>query len=293
MQVDLRSQHEATYNQGSDNACGPFAVCNALDCIYERATDKPTRFDPYTLWNWVRFHRGMGGINTGSTFDSLEKATRLNGVQVGTEVVKGFELVRTQVADSSYAELKHLLRMGVPIVWEMKVTPDVYALADKRDWRTHNISTDTSQSTGQHYVCIVGFDDSCQRWLVENSWSSDWGSGGWFGVPYASFQSLTESLQHFNVLPVNPLPIEGYKVPAFLTTAQRAAFTDRAKDQLLKLLMDAFMVDGPQGLIDKATAWGVSDRHIETLAGWDAGTIRGFKSENPGLKWDGFVWDQV
>lgn len=291
--IDLRSQHEVTYNQGATSACGPFATCAALDCIYERATGQTARFDPYYLWEWVRFHRGMGGINTGSTFDSLEKATRLNGMKLDGEVVKGFELVRTQVADSSYAELKHLLSMGVPIIWEMKVTPDVYALSDKRDWRTHNISTDTSASSGQHYVCIVGFDDAVGRWLVENSWSSDWASGGWFGVPYSSFQSLTESIQHFNQLPINPKPVEGYKVPAYLTTAQRAAFTDRAKDQLLKLLMDAFTTDGAQGLIDKATVWGVSDRHIETLAGWNAGTIRDFKDEHKTLNWSGFVWDQL
>jgi hypothetical protein len=235
----------------------------------------------------------MAGTNTGSDFTSLEKATRLNGVKLGEQVITGFELVRTQVSDARYAELKHLLAMGVPIIWEMKVTPDLYALAGQRDWRKHAISTDTSQATGQHYVCIVGYDDDAGRWLVENSWGAGWGDGGFFGVPYTSFQSLTESLQHFNVLPINPKPTEGYKVPAYLTTAQRAAFTDRAKDQLLKLLMDAFTEGGAQGLIDAATAWGVSDRHIETLAGWNAGTIRDFKDDNPGLNWGGFVWDQL
>lgn len=291
--VDLRSQYEKTYNQGSDNACGPFAVSSALDCIYEHAMDSPARFDPYHLWEWVRFHRGMAGTNTGSTFDSLEKATRLNGMKLATDVLTGFELVRTQVADASYSELKHLLRMGVPVVWEMKVTPDVYALSGQRDWRTHQIGRDTSQAVGQHYVCIVGYDDAAQRWLVENSWGSDWADGGFFGVPYASFQSLTESLQHFNQLPINPKKTEGYTVPAFMTTAERAAFTERAKPQILKLLMDAFATDGPQALINRAIEWGVSDKHIEVLAGWERGTIRAFKDEHKSLNWDGFVWDQL
>ena len=290
--IDLRSQHDKTYSQGLANACGPFAVCAALDCIYERALDRPTRFDPYYLWDWVRFHRGMGGTNTGSTFDALEKATRLNGMRLGTETLKGFQLVRTQVSDASYKELKHLLSMGVPIIWEMKVTPDVYALADKRDWRTHQIGTDTSQSVGQHYVCIVGFDDDCQRWLVENSWSSDWAAGGFFGVPYASFQSLTESLQHFNVLPINPKKVEGYTVPAYMLTSEKAAFVDRSKDALLAHLMASFG-DGVQSLIDECIRWGVSDKHLETMSGWERGAVRGFRADNPGLRWDGFIWDQL
>lgn len=290
--IDLRSKHEKTYDQGPNNACGPFACCAALDCIYERATGQTTRFDPYYLWDWVRFHRGMAGTNTGSDFASLEKATRLNGVQLGTEVVKGLQLIRTYVSDSSYKELKHLLSMGVPIVWEMKVTPDMQALADKRDWRTHQIGTDTSASSGQHYVCIVGFDDSAQRWLVENSWGSNWGDGGFFGVPYASFQSLTESIQHFNQTPIQPKKTEGYSMPAYMLTSEKAAFVDRSKDALMAHLMASFN-DGVQSLIDECIKWGVSDKHLETIAGWERGAVRGFRADNPGLRWDGFVWDQL
>jgi len=289
--VDLRSQHNETYSQGPDNACGPFAACAALDCMYERTLDKPIRFDPYYLWNWVRFHSGMGGTNTGSTFETLEKATRLNGVKAD-EVITGLRLIRTRVSDKSYAELKHLLSMGIPVIWLMKVTPDVYALGDKRDWRKHDISADTSTTHGMHFVCIVGYDDKAGRWLVENSWGSEWADGGFFGVPYASFQSLTEGLMHFNELPINPKKTEGYTVPAFMLTADKAAFTDRSKDALLKHLMDAFS-NSVQSLIDECVKWGVSDKHLETMAGWERGAVRGFLADNPGFRWDGFVWDQL
>jgi hypothetical protein len=259
--------------------------------MYERTLDKPIRFDPYYLWDWVRFHAGLGGTNTGSTFETLERATRLNGVKAD-EVITGLRLVRTRVSDKSYSELKHLLSMGVPVIWLMKVTPDVYALGDKRDWRKHEISTDTSQSSGMHFVCIVGYDDKAQRWLVENSWGAEWADGGFFGVPYASFQSLTEGLMHFNELPINPKKTEGYTVPAYMLTADKAAFTDRSKDALLKHLMTAFS-GGVQALIDECVKWGVSDKHLETMAGWERGAVRAFKTDNPGLKWDGFVWDQL
>lgn len=289
--VDLRSGYEQVYNQGQDPACGPFAICNALDCLYERATGKATRFDPYHLWDWSRWHMGLSGVSTGSTFDSLERATRLNGMKLGGEVVMGFRLIRTRISGRSYSELKHLLAMGMPVVMEIKVTPDVDNLSGP--WRTHQIGTDTSVTRGQHYVSIVGYDDDAGRFLAENSWgSSGWGDGGFFGIPYERMPLLTESLQHFNLAPVEPKKVEGYSVPAFMLTADKAAFVDRSKDALLQHLMAAFS-GGTQSLIDECIKWGVSDKHLETLAGWERGAVRAFKSDNPGLKWDGFTWDQL
>jgi len=288
--VDLRSNMEQVYNQGADPACGPFAVANALDCVWERATGKQTRFDPYHLWDWSRWHRGLAGVSTGSTFDSLERATRLNGMKLGNDVLMGFRLIRTRVNDRSYTEVKHLLAMGMPVVMEIKVTPDVDNLSGP--WRTHQIGTDTSVTRGQHYVSIVGYDDDAGRFLVENSWGPGWGDGGFFGIPYERMPLLTESLQHFNQTPIEPKKMEGYTVPAFMLTADKAAFVDRSKDALLNHLMTAFS-GGTQSLIDECIKWGVSDKHLETLAGWERGAVRGFKADNPGLKWDGFTWDQL
>jgi hypothetical protein len=236
---------------------------------------------------------GFAGVTIGSTFASLEAATRLNGMKLGDDVLTGFQLVRTSVSDTSYKELKHLLAMGCPVILELKLTPDIDRLSDKKNWRTHSISTDTSSSRGQHYVVIVGFDDTAQRWLAENSWGPDWGDGGFFGIPYQSLQSLTESLQHFNVLPINYVPVEGYMTQAALMTVEKTAFFERSKAQLTKTLMDAYGSGGAQDMIDACVRWGVSDKHLEELAGWQRGTVRQFKQDNPAFKWDGFVWDQL
>jgi hypothetical protein len=290
--VDLRSNYEQVYHQGQDPSCGPFAVANALDCIWERATGRQTRFDPYHLWDWSRWHRGLAGVSTGSTFDSLERATRLNGMKLGNEVLMGFQLVRTNVSDRSYAEVKRLLCFGVPVVMEIKVTPDVDNLTGP--WRTHQISTDTSVTRGQHYVSIVGYDDDAGRFLAENSWGAGWGDDGFFGIPYDRMPMLTESLQHFNQAPIHPKPVEGYTVTVpILLTADRAAFTDRAAPALLRHLMDAFGTGGAQALIAECKAWGVSDKHLEALAGWPRGSVRAFQADNPGLDWTGFVFDQL
>jgi C1A family cysteine protease len=38
---------------------------------------------------------------------------------------------------------------------------------------------------GGHAVMAVGYDDSTQRFIVRNSWSSAWGMNGYFTMPYA------------------------------------------------------------------------------------------------------------
>jgi C1A family cysteine protease len=43
----------------------------------------------------------------------------------------------------------------------------------------------TETEVGGHAVMAVGYSDSVQRFLVRNSWGSEWGVGGYFTIPYA------------------------------------------------------------------------------------------------------------
>ncbi|MDA8142087.1 MAG: C1 family peptidase [Desulfobacteraceae bacterium] len=38
---------------------------------------------------------------------------------------------------------------------------------------------------GGHAVLGVGYDDTTKRFLVRNSWGTDWGKKGYFTMPYA------------------------------------------------------------------------------------------------------------
>jgi C1A family cysteine protease len=38
---------------------------------------------------------------------------------------------------------------------------------------------------GGHCVLVVGYDDSTQRFMCMNSWSTKWGQKGFFTIPYA------------------------------------------------------------------------------------------------------------
>jgi len=41
------------------------------------------------------------------------------------------------------------------------------------------------KNVGGHSVLAVGYDDATERFLVRNSWGSDWGQKGHFTIPYA------------------------------------------------------------------------------------------------------------
>jgi C1A family cysteine protease len=42
----------------------------------------------------------------------------------------------------------------------------------------------TGASAGGHCVCIIGYDDAQGCWIAKNSWSTNWGDGGFFRIAY-------------------------------------------------------------------------------------------------------------
>ena len=42
----------------------------------------------------------------------------------------------------------------------------------------------TGGSTGKHAVCVVGYDDVDECWLVKNSWGDDRGESGYIRIKY-------------------------------------------------------------------------------------------------------------
>lgn len=292
--VDLRPDYDKVYNQGQDNSCVPHGITNALDCLFERATGQPHRFDQQYLWEWARAYQGMPTANVGVSFEGAEQALRHKGAKLkdSETPITGFTLVRSYNSDKTFAELKERLRRGIPTLWALRAGSGFDNRNNGKPWREHTWGQQTAwQYT--HMTCIVGFDDAAGRYLVENSWGADWGDGGYFGVPYDQFAALSDEWWHLDFCPVPFVPVDGYEMttPAMLT-AEKAKALDRANPALKEHLMGT-LSNGVPALIAECVKWGVSDKHLEAMAGWPRGAVRGFKADNPGLVWDGFVWDQL
>lgn len=80
-------------------------------------------------------------------------------------------------------DMKNCLASGFPFVFGMEVyesfiTNEVAktGIVPLPEWNESFL--------GGHAVCAVGYDEFTQRFLVRNSWGSDWGQEGYFTIPY-------------------------------------------------------------------------------------------------------------
>jgi C1A family cysteine protease len=87
-------------------------------------------------------------------------------------------------------QIKSSLAQGTPVLLTIQVHSGFEKLSGP--WKQHAwdwITSEKNPSKGYHAVLIVGYDDTAQRLLVENSWGPHWADGGFFGIPYDMIDS--------------------------------------------------------------------------------------------------------
>ncbi len=76
--------------------------------------------------------------------------------------------------------------MGPVVVW-YKIFEDF------RSYRSGVYSHTTGKYTGSnHFVLVVGWDDSAGAFIVKNSWGSSWGESGYFRIDYSELSGDTQ-----------------------------------------------------------------------------------------------------
>lgn len=81
-------------------------------------------------------------------------------------------------------ELKSCLASGYPFVFGFTVYESFESDAVAANGVVP-MPAKHEKSLGGHAVLCVGYDDSTQRFLVQNSWGTSWGDKGFFTIPYA------------------------------------------------------------------------------------------------------------
>jgi hypothetical protein len=76
---------------------------------------------------------------------------------------------------------------------------------------TSGVYQKTSGSTlaGYHCICVVGYDDNQQCWIVKNSWGPNWGDHGFCKIKYGQSDLLIDSSWAFYSVAVNVTPVKG------------------------------------------------------------------------------------
>lgn len=80
-------------------------------------------------------------------------------------------------------EMRNCLAEGFPFVFGFTVYEAFESAAVARSG-VLNMPGPKEKVVGGHAVMGVGYDDGARRFIIRNSWASDWGQKGYFTMPY-------------------------------------------------------------------------------------------------------------
>lgn len=309
--ADLVPYKDEVEDQIYTNSCGPHAYCNAIETVYRNA-GQHLRFSRAHMWQWVRTYNNTFGLNKGADFNAVKKTLEINGVclestypwekrDYGTAPIKGdyygFKLVRTEYGFDLISNIKRLICLGLPVIMLFRVTKDFISSNFKGDWRTHSLPPTVAEVTSLHYMCIVGYDDVANRFLLENSYGKTFGDGGFIGIEYNNFMKYLEEISHIDDYPIFPTMHEGYSpTKPYMTSGVLTGWYERAKPYLMTELQKATVGkegnDALESAINKAKEMGLSSTMVENMFGWPSGTFLKYVKENKPLAAKDFIFDQ-
>jgi C1A family cysteine protease len=91
-----------------------------------------------------------------------------------------------------------------PVVGGMAVYNDFFSY-------TNGVYVKTSGASlaGYHCICVVGYDENQQCWIIKNSWGKGWGEGGFGKIKYGQADLLIDSDWQFYSLDPDVQPKKG------------------------------------------------------------------------------------
>ena len=98
------------------------------------------------------------------------------------------------------AELKRCLANGFPFICGIPVCTS-FMSASVASSGVIPYPSDSDSVEGGHAVCIVGYDDSKQCFILRNSWGTDWGMQGYAWIPYSYINDLADDEYTFRRQP--------------------------------------------------------------------------------------------
>jgi C1A family cysteine protease len=200
--VDLRTGCPPVYNQGPLGSCTANAIAGAVQFEQmkrKRGADVPARL--FIYYN-ERSMIGMTGFDTGAPNRDGIKSVAKQGVC--DELAWSYDITKfaEQPPQSCYAaalrhrvseyqrlaqnleQLRGCLAEGHPFVFGFLIFETFERQAVITTGHA-SMPAATESPRGGHAVLCVGYDDINRRFLVRNSWGTNWGLRGYFTLPYA------------------------------------------------------------------------------------------------------------
>ena len=201
--IDLRNKMPPVYDQGDLGSCTANALCGLIG--YDKPGFLGSRL--FLYYN-ERFLENTVSQDSGATLYDGIQSLKNNGICPETDwpyIVKQFSvkpptkcyqnalkekaLTVKNINTNDLVAMKTCLSSGFPFV----IGIAVYESFETRQVAATGMvpmPKPKEQCLGGHAVCVVGYDDSKQSFVVRNSWGTNWGIKGYFYIPYTYLTNM-------------------------------------------------------------------------------------------------------
>ena len=210
--VDLRTYASPIDDQGQLGSCTGNAIAGAIDLI-DRKGGKQLQVSRLFIYYEERVLEGSVNYDAGAYIRDGIKVTYTKGAPLETLWPYNIRKWASKPTTAAYTDalkrkvtgyqrcadftaVKNALALGNPVV----IGFDVYESFEQGAWQNANGSglmpypnVNTEQLLGGHAVCLVGYNDSTQRFIARNSWGTAWADHGYFYMPYQVIQNTSMS----------------------------------------------------------------------------------------------------
>lgn len=205
--VDMRNYCPAVYNQGQLGSCTANAIAGAIETDMIR--QGMTHYTPSRLFIYYNERKLEGTVNSDAgasltdglrsictqgachesmwTYDDGQTKFRKMPPAACYKDARScmdLDVLRLASIHQDLGSIKAVLATNTPIVFGISVYESFESDEVARTGIVPMPNTAKEQLLGGHAVMLAGYDDHAQRFLVRNSWGSDWGIGGYFEIPY-------------------------------------------------------------------------------------------------------------
>ncbi len=203
VQVDLRPLCPPVLDQGELGSCTANAIANAH--LFGQLKQKALKpFSPSRLFIYYneRVMEGTVDIDAGAMIRDGIKSIAQLGVCPETQWPYNIVKFKRKPTKKCYQEalkhqalsyqrlvqtlpqLKGCLAAGYPFVFGFSVY-ESFETTEVAATGTAPMPSPGERLLGGHAVLAVGYDEANQRFLIMNSWGTDWGLEGFFTLPYS------------------------------------------------------------------------------------------------------------
>ena len=207
--VDLRQYCSPIEDQGNLGSCTGNAVAGAIELLDKRG-GRTLDVSRLFIYYYERLLEGTVNYDSGAYIRDGIRATNKYGAPLESlwpYNINKFKTVPTQAAITDGAKRKVMLyeraadfnacidalNNGFPVIIGFDVYSSFETTAVARTGMMPYPNTSKESLLGGHAVLIVGYNNATQRFIVRNSWGTNWGDKGYFYMPYQVIQNTRMS----------------------------------------------------------------------------------------------------